>query len=82
SFVLNPALSATKKPDPADFVVRSLWDNTHAGTQLDPEHTERTSRPVWRLILLGFGLLALFVVYKCGDSLLSPRTQPIHLPET
>jgi beta-mannosidase len=28
-FVLNTALSAEGRPDPADFVVRSLWNNTH-----------------------------------------------------
>jgi hypothetical protein len=29
-FVLNTALSAEGSPDPADFVVRSLWNSTHA----------------------------------------------------
>ncbi|TFK89842.1 glycoside hydrolase family 2 protein [Polyporus arcularius HHB13444] len=28
-FVLNPALSKVASPDPADFVVRSVWNNTH-----------------------------------------------------
>ncbi|KXN81560.1 putative beta-mannosidase A [Leucoagaricus sp. SymC.cos] len=28
-FELNSALSRVKNPDPKDFVVRSLWDNTH-----------------------------------------------------
>ncbi|KAK7448798.1 hypothetical protein VKT23_013528 [Stygiomarasmius scandens] len=28
-FVLNPAVSPVLNPDPADFVVRSLWNNTH-----------------------------------------------------
>ncbi|KAL1742498.1 glycoside hydrolase family 2 protein [Schizophyllum fasciatum] len=28
-FVLNAALSSNKKPNPEDFVVRSLWNNTH-----------------------------------------------------
>jgi len=29
SFLLNPALSRVAAPDPADFVVRSLWNNAH-----------------------------------------------------
>ncbi|KAF8069887.1 glycoside hydrolase family 2 protein [Lyophyllum atratum] len=29
SFLLNPALSRVAAPSPADFVVRSLWNNTH-----------------------------------------------------
>ncbi|EJD02700.1 glycoside hydrolase [Fomitiporia mediterranea MF3/22] len=29
-FVLNDGLSKVSDPDPADFVVRSLWNNTHA----------------------------------------------------
>jgi len=28
-FLLNPALSQVTDPDPADFVVRSVWNNTH-----------------------------------------------------
>ncbi|RPD82731.1 glycoside hydrolase [Lentinus tigrinus ALCF2SS1-7] len=28
-FVLNPGLSKVANPDPADFVVRSVWNNTH-----------------------------------------------------
>lgn len=28
-FVLNQDLSSVKNPAPADFVVRSLWNNTH-----------------------------------------------------
>ncbi|KAI0701287.1 glycoside hydrolase superfamily, partial [Cerioporus squamosus] len=28
-FVLNPAVSKVANPDPADFVVRSVWNNTH-----------------------------------------------------
>ncbi|KAJ7880790.1 glycoside hydrolase family 2 protein [Mycena olivaceomarginata] len=28
-FLLNEALSTTASPDPADFVLRSLWNNTH-----------------------------------------------------
>ncbi|KAF8638149.1 hypothetical protein AX17_002406 [Amanita inopinata Kibby_2008] len=28
-FVMNTQLSTVKKPDPRDFVVRSLWNNTH-----------------------------------------------------
>ncbi|KAH9949047.1 glycoside hydrolase family 2 protein [Amylocystis lapponica] len=28
-FVMNPALSTVLAPDPADFVVRSVWNNTH-----------------------------------------------------
>ncbi|EPQ57141.1 glycoside hydrolase [Gloeophyllum trabeum ATCC 11539] len=28
-FLLNPALSKSQKPDPAAFVVRSVWNNTH-----------------------------------------------------
>ncbi|TFK89847.1 glycoside hydrolase family 2 protein [Polyporus arcularius HHB13444] len=28
-FVLNPALSKVANPDPMDFVVRSVWNNTH-----------------------------------------------------
>ena len=28
-FVFNPALSRASKPNPADFIVRSLWNNTH-----------------------------------------------------
>ncbi|KAJ7054242.1 glycoside hydrolase family 2 protein [Mycena amicta] len=29
-FILNKGLSRNKNPDPADFVLRSLWNNTHA----------------------------------------------------
>ncbi|KAF8069886.1 glycoside hydrolase family 2 protein [Lyophyllum atratum] len=29
SFILNPALSRIIAPNPAEFVVRSLWNNTH-----------------------------------------------------
>ena len=28
-FIMNPALSKVADPDPATFVVRSLWNNTH-----------------------------------------------------
>jgi beta-mannosidase len=28
-FEINPALSGVKNPKPEDFVVRSLWNNTH-----------------------------------------------------
>ncbi|KAI0753266.1 glycoside hydrolase [Daedaleopsis nitida] len=28
-FIVNPALSKVADPDPADFVVRSVWNNTH-----------------------------------------------------
>jgi beta-mannosidase len=28
-FEMNPALSRVKDPKPEDFVVRSLWNNTH-----------------------------------------------------
>ena len=28
-FVLNPALSKVAYPSPHDFVIRSLWNNTH-----------------------------------------------------
>ncbi|KAJ7869021.1 glycoside hydrolase family 2 protein [Mycena leptocephala] len=29
-FILNDKLSTTKRPKPADFVLRSLWNNTHS----------------------------------------------------
>jgi beta-mannosidase len=29
-FIMNKDLSKTATPNPADFVVRSLWNNTHA----------------------------------------------------
>ncbi|KAF8729833.1 hypothetical protein AX14_005932 [Amanita brunnescens Koide BX004] len=29
TFILNPSLSKVHSPDPQDFVVRSLWNNTH-----------------------------------------------------
>ncbi|KAG6896067.1 hypothetical protein C0992_010504 [Termitomyces sp. T32_za158] len=35
SFILNSALSKVQNPDPADFVVRSLWNNTHLGGPSD-----------------------------------------------
>ena len=28
-FILNPSLSKLADPNPADFVVRSAWNNTH-----------------------------------------------------
>ncbi|KAG7098220.1 hypothetical protein E1B28_000187 [Marasmius oreades] len=30
-FILNPSVSKVLNPDPAEFVVRSLWNNTHTG---------------------------------------------------
>ncbi|KAK7043101.1 hypothetical protein VNI00_008455 [Paramarasmius palmivorus] len=33
-FVLNPSVSQVLDPDPAEFVVRSLWNNTHTGLEV------------------------------------------------
>ncbi|KAG6902502.1 hypothetical protein C0995_015694 [Termitomyces sp. Mi166 len=87
SFILNPALSKVKNPDPADFVVRSLWNNTHLGGPSNPniELPRRDlslfSRPLWYLILAAFGLLGLFVIYEYTGSVFFTRPPPIHLAE-
>ncbi|KAH0589713.1 putative beta-mannosidase A [Termitomyces sp. J132] len=88
SFILNPALSKVKNPDPADFVVRSLWNNTHLGEPSNPniELPRRglplLPQPFWYLILAAFGFLGLFVISKYIVPVFFTRPQPIHLPES
>ncbi|KAF9258872.1 glycoside hydrolase family 2 protein [Marasmius fiardii PR-910] len=41
-FVLNPSVSKVLNPDPDEFVVRSLWNNTHTGDEPDSGTTEES----------------------------------------